>query len=43
MDGIRELILRKLQAVWQRRWIAVVVAWVVCAAGWAGVMTIPNQ
>ncbi len=43
MDGIRELILRKLQAVWQRRWIAVVAAWVVCAAGWAGVMTIPNQ
>ena len=43
MDGIRELIAKKFQAIWYRRWVAVVAAWVVCAAGWAFVMTIPNQ
>ena len=43
MDGLRELLTRKLQAIWDRRWIAIIAAWVVCAAGWAGVMMIPNQ
>ena len=43
MDAVRELILRKLQAAWQRRWIAIATAWVVCAAGWTGVMNIPDQ
>ena len=43
MDALRELLSRKLQAIWYRRWIAIVAAWVMCAAGWAGVMTIPNQ
>jgi polysaccharide chain length determinant protein (PEP-CTERM system associated) len=43
MDAVRELLLRKLQAVWQRRWIAIVTAWVICAAGWTGVMNIPDQ
>jgi polysaccharide chain length determinant protein (PEP-CTERM system associated) len=43
MDALRELLSRKLQAIWQRRWIAVVAAWVMCAAGWAAVMTIPSQ
>jgi polysaccharide chain length determinant protein (PEP-CTERM system associated) len=43
MDALRELLSRKLQAIWYRRWIAVVAAWVMCAAGWAAVMTIPSQ
>lgn len=43
MDAIKDLIFQKLGAVWQRRWIAILVAWVVCAGGWAGVMMIPNQ
>jgi polysaccharide chain length determinant protein (PEP-CTERM system associated) len=43
MDALRELLSRKLQAVWYRRWIAIIAAWVMCAAGWAGVMMIPNQ
>lgn len=43
MEGLGELILRKLRAVWQRRWMALLAAWVVCLAGWYGVMTIPNQ
>ena len=43
MDGLRELLIRKARAIWQRRWIAIATAWVVCIAGWYGVMTIPNQ
>jgi len=43
MDGLREILTRKLQAVWDRRWIAIIASWVVCAAGWSGVMMIPNQ
>ena len=43
MDGLREILTRKLQAIWDRRWIAIIASWVVCAAGWSGVMMIPNQ
>ncbi len=43
MDALKDLVFQKLGAVWQRRWIAILVAWVVCAGGWAGVMMIPNQ
>jgi polysaccharide chain length determinant protein (PEP-CTERM system associated) len=43
MEGLGELILRKLRAVWQRRWMALLAAWVVCLGGWYGVMSIPNQ
>ena len=43
MEGLGELVLRKIRAVWQRRWMALLAAWVVCLGGWYGVMTIPNQ
>jgi polysaccharide chain length determinant protein (PEP-CTERM system associated) len=43
MDAVSEVLARRLRAIWQRRWIAIVAAWVVCAAGWAGVMMIPDQ
>ncbi len=42
MDGLRALLIRKARAVWQRRWIAMLTAWVVCLGGWYGVMQIPN-
>jgi polysaccharide chain length determinant protein (PEP-CTERM system associated) len=32
-----------LHGVWQRRWIAVAVAWAICLAGWLVVSQIPNQ
>jgi polysaccharide chain length determinant protein (PEP-CTERM system associated) len=38
-DEIRTI----LHGVWQRRWIAVAVAWAVCLAGWLVVSQIPNQ
>ena len=43
MDSVRAILFRKLRAIWQRRWIAVATAWVLCLAGWYGVMQIPNQ
>ena len=43
MDPIRLLIRQYINAAWRRRWIGVVVAWLVCAFGWATVNFIPNQ
>jgi polysaccharide chain length determinant protein (PEP-CTERM system associated) len=43
MEAIRFLLQRYLKAAWRRRWLGVVVAWLVCGAGWAAVYMIPNQ
>jgi len=43
MDSVTDILSRKLRAIWLRRWIAIVAMWVVCAAGWTGVMLIPDQ
>jgi polysaccharide chain length determinant protein (PEP-CTERM system associated) len=32
-----------LRAAWRRRWLGIVVAWLVCIVGWAGTYTIPNS
>ena len=32
-----------LRAAWRRRWMGVIVAWLVCGVGWVAVYTIPNQ
>jgi len=31
-----------LHSIWQRRWLALAVAWVVCVLGWLGVTMVPN-
>lgn len=43
MGGLWDEIRTALHGVWQRRWIAVAVAWAVCLAGWLVVSQIPNQ
>ncbi len=43
MDAIRALILKHMYAAWRRRWMGVMVAWLVCGAGWVLVYAIPNQ
>jgi uncharacterized protein involved in exopolysaccharide biosynthesis len=43
MDDIRELITEKAAAMWRRRWYGALVVWVVCVAGWAAVMYLPNR
>jgi polysaccharide chain length determinant protein (PEP-CTERM system associated) len=32
-----------LRAAWRRRWMGVIVSWLVCGIGWVGVYLIPNQ
>src|SRR5579863_2659268 len=43
MDSVRTMLLTYLRAAWRRRWLGVVVAWLVCCVGWAGTYAIPNQ
>nr|WP_294502635.1 XrtA system polysaccharide chain length determinant [uncultured Rhodopila sp.] len=43
MDAIRLIISQYLRAAWRRRWLGVIVAWLVCGLGWVGVYSIPNQ
>lgn len=32
-----------LAAMWRRRWAAILTCWVICVAGWTGVMMVPRQ
>src|ERR1700744_3289662 len=43
MDAIRMLLSRYLRAAWRRRWMGIIVAWLICGIGWVAVYTIPNQ
>lgn len=43
MDSARVILSQYLRAAWRRRWMGVIVAWLVCGVGWVVVYTIPNQ
>jgi len=43
MDSIRALIYQYLRAAWRRRWLGVIVAWMVCGVGWVATYTVKNQ
>ncbi len=43
MDSFRIMLIQYMRAAWRRRWIGVLVAWLVCGIGWAGTYAIPNQ
>jgi polysaccharide chain length determinant protein (PEP-CTERM system associated) len=43
MDAIRALLSQYLRAAWRRRWMGVIVAWLVCGVGWVAVYTIRSQ
>jgi polysaccharide chain length determinant protein (PEP-CTERM system associated) len=43
MGGLYEQIRIALHQVWQRRWLALAVAWVIAAVGWAAITFIPNS
>lgn len=43
MDALSVMLSQYLRAAWRRRWMGVIIAWMVCGVGWAGVYTIPNQ
>lgn len=42
MNAIVEELRTALWSVWNRRWLALAVAWAVCVAGWLAVAFIPN-
>ena len=43
MDGLYEQIRIALHQVWQRRWLAMGVAWGVCLLGWLVIALVPNS
>lgn len=43
MAGLYDELLVLLHGVWNRRWVALAVAWGVCMLGWLGVAFIPNS
>jgi polysaccharide chain length determinant protein (PEP-CTERM system associated) len=43
MDNLRTLLHQYIRAIWRRRWLGIVVAWLVCGVGWVAVVLIPNQ
>ena len=43
MNGLFENIRIALHQVWQRRWLALAVAWVIAASGWLAISFIPNS
>jgi polysaccharide chain length determinant protein (PEP-CTERM system associated) len=43
MYQLQVLIRKQLAAAWSYRWPAVLLTWLVCAAGWVGVMRIPDS
>lgn len=43
MAGIRAEILNWLSAIWRRRWLAIGLAWCLCAIGWTVVCLLPSR
>ncbi len=43
MESVRTMLFQYLRAAWRRRWLGVVVAWLVCGIGWVLTYTVPNQ
>jgi polysaccharide chain length determinant protein (PEP-CTERM system associated) len=43
MDGLYEQIRITLHQLWQRRWLALGVAWGLCILGWLGLAFLPNS
>src|SRR5262249_40777271 len=42
-DNVRATLVRYLNAMWRRRWAAILTCWIVCIAGWVGVVVVPRQ
>ena len=43
MNSFRLLVGQYARAVWRRRWTGMVIAWLICGAGWVGVYLVPDQ
>ncbi len=42
MDETTAILYRYALGIWERRWIALGTAWVICLVGWLGVMSLPS-
>lgn len=42
-ENLRGLLLEHAVLVWKRKWLVLSVAWLVCLAGWGGVMLVPQR
>jgi polysaccharide chain length determinant protein (PEP-CTERM system associated) len=43
MTGLKTIAWMYVRSIWRRRWHALIVAWSICAIGWAYVIYLPNQ
>src|SRR6185369_8707129 len=43
MDNLYEEIRTAIHGVWNSRWLALAIAWLVCMAGWLAVAVVPNS
>ncbi len=43
MTGLYDEIRIAIHSVWNGRWLALVIAWIVCLIGWLAVAMIPNS
>ena len=43
MQEVFDEIRSALHTVWNRRWVALGVAWVICVLGWLAIAFIPNS
>ncbi len=43
MNSLQDEVLSAIHAVWNRRWLALAVAWAICLVGWLVVALIPNS
>src|ERR1700719_3767226 len=42
-DSLRRLAVEQVVIVWKRKWLVLVMAWLVCLAGWTAVMLLPQR
>src|SRR6202166_5380665 len=42
-ENFRSLLLETAVTIWKHKWLALAVAWLVCLAGWSGVMLVPQR
>ena len=42
MNPMLDNVMEQVRGVWRFRWIAILVAWIVCLVGWAGVLFMPD-
>src|ERR1043165_1375040 len=42
-QNLKKLVLEEAIVIWKQRWLALLAAWILCLAGWTGVMLVPQR